>query len=129
MTEIPIGYIFPVLLLAWCTWWAVMPLRTPGFFGPLSFYSALVINELPFLALLWLIAINILALSEGDIHSSIGWAAFGIAILTVVGLVVIVQRSFQAIPVISHALDDSLGLDWRDIINGKLAGRLRPGFR
>ena len=129
MTEIPIGYIFPVLLLAWCTWWAVMPLRIPRLFGSLSFYFGLVISELPFLALLWLIAINILALSEGDIHSFIGWAAFGIAILTVVGLVVIVQRSFQAIPAISQALDDGLGLDWRDTIHGKLVPRLRQGFR
>ena len=129
MTEIPVGYLFPVLLLAWCTWWAVMPRRTPGFFGSLSFYFGMVINELPFLALLWLFAINLLTFSEGDIHSPIGWVGFGIAILTVVGLVVIVQRSIQATPVISHALDDSLGSDWRGAIEGKLAARLRPGFR
>lgn len=129
MADLPIGYLVTVLLVAWCTWWAVLPRRTPPILASLSFYSGLVINEVPFLALLWLLATTVLAVSEGDISSSAGWATFGLAVVTAVGLVVIAWRGLRAIPVVRDALDDGLGEGWRARSGSTRAAGSQPRFR
>ena len=121
--SLPIGYLIPSLLLAWCTYYVVAPRNWPRMFNSLGFYFG-VINELPFLALFWLTGDTWLAFSQGDVSSLVGWLAFGLTILAVAGLLVIVHWGLQTTPVVNRALDDSLGQGWRDAIDAKIARRL-----
>ncbi|MFJ5624843.1 alpha/beta hydrolase [Peribacillus loiseleuriae] len=127
MSSIPIGYLISPLLLALCTYFVVAPSNWPRIFNSLGSYFG-VINELPFLALFWLISSTWLAFSEGDVYSPVGWLAFGLTMLVVVGLMVIIYRGLQAAPVVSRALDDSLEEGWRASINHKIEGRLQKKF-
>jgi acetyl esterase/lipase len=117
-----------VTLLAWCTFFAVAPQRRPAVMGLVSFYSGFLVNELPFLALYFLVADTLLAISEGDVASPIGWLAFGLAVLTMAGLALIVWRALRAGPAIDRALHESLGPGWRTALDAESAARLRPRF-
>jgi hypothetical protein len=83
------------------------------------------LNELPFIAFYWLLASTLLAFGQGDIDSPGGWAAFGLAVLTTVGLLVVVWRGLQAGPAVDHALSEGLGPGWRAAIDASMAARLR----
>jgi hypothetical protein len=121
----PIGYLVAVTLVALGTLFALAPLRPPSPLSVLSHYLGLVLNELPFVAFYWLLASTLLAISQGDVGSPGGWAAFGLAVLTTVGLVVVAWRGLQAGPAVDHALSEGLGPGWRTAIDASMAARLR----
>ncbi len=56
------------------------------------------LNELPFIAFYWLLASTLLAAGQGDLDTPGGWVAFGLAVLTTVGLVVVAWRGLRARP-------------------------------
>ena len=58
-----------------------------------SYWSGLVLNELPFLAFTLLLASTLLAFAQGDIDSRAGWAVVGLAAATSVGLGVVAFRA------------------------------------
>ena len=80
MSSVPIGYLLPALLLTWVVFYVVAPKGWPRFPRFLGFYF-IVINELPFLALIWLAGSTWLAWSQGDLYSPVGWVAFGLCIV------------------------------------------------
>lgn len=123
---VPIGYLVAVGLAAWCTLFAVAPPR-PRRSSPsnASYRFGFLVNELPFVALYWLLASTALAIVQGDLDSPGGWAGFGLALLASAGLVVIVRRALRAGPAVDHALSEGLGTGWRTAIDAGLAGRLR----
>ena len=101
----PIGYLFTTVALAWFTGFAVAArpaIRAHP--GNLPYWSSFLINELPFLALYWLLASTLLAASEGDLSSPVGWLAFAVAVATTLALVVIVRRAAQTRPAVERAL-------------------------
>lgn len=69
----------------------------------------IVVNELPFVDFYWLLAATLLAAGQGDLDSPVGWAAFGLVVLSTLGLAVIVGRGLRARPVVERALRESLG--------------------
>ncbi len=111
---VPVGYLLAVTLVAWCTLFAVAPPR-PRQSSPsnLSFRFGYLLNELPFVAFYWLLASTLLAFGQGDLDSPGGWVAFGLAVLTTVGLVVVAWRGLRAGPAVDHALREGLGAGWR----------------
>ncbi|WP_433235178.1 alpha/beta hydrolase [Streptosporangium sp. CA-135522] len=121
----PIGYLVPVALVAWCTVFALAPLRRPRFLGAMSFRSGLVLNELPFLAFGWLLVSTLSTLGQGDIDAPGGWATVGLAVLTTAGLVVVARRGLLAGPVVDRALAEGLGNGWRAAVDPDMAVRLR----
>lgn len=122
----PIGYLATVVLLTTFTLFALIP-PLPKHSSPsnLSYWLGFLINELPFIALFWLIFSTILAFYQGDISSPGSWAVVGLAILTTGGLLLIAKRGNQAVPVIKKALNDGLVDGWRSSINDEIAS----GFR
>jgi acetyl esterase/lipase len=122
----PIGYLVTVLLMAWCTQFALAPPR-PRHSSPssLSYWFGYLVNELPFVGLYWLAASTLLAFVQGDLGSSGAWVAVGLAVLTAAGLVVVARRGLRAGPVVEHALDEGLGAGWRHTVDPGLAARLR----
>jgi hypothetical protein len=55
----------------------------------LTFRFAFLISEQPFVTFYCLLASTLLAISDGDVDSPVGWLAFGLAVVANVGLVVI----------------------------------------
>jgi acetyl esterase/lipase len=129
VANIPIGYLISTLLLGCWTWWAVMPRRRSGILAPVSVYFGQIINELPLLALLWLLATTLLAWLQGDLRSPGGWIAVGLALLTAIGLVVVAWHGFRAILITRQALAEGLGSGWRDVIGTTRAAQIDPSFR
>jgi hypothetical protein len=114
----PIGYLIPALLVGFCTCCALWPARLPGLVG---YRFGFLINEAPFLAAFGLIASTLLALGDGDLGSALGRAGVALTAVVLVGLGVLVRRSFAARAVMGHVLPDALGSDWR--------GEIDPGRR
>ena len=85
--------------------------------GIMSCLFGFLVNELPFVAFYWLLASTLLAIGQGDIDSPGGWVAFGLAVLTTVGLVVVAWRGLRAGPAVDHALTEGLGAGWRTAID------------
>jgi acetyl esterase/lipase len=122
---VPIGYLVTATLVATFTLFAVAPLRRPSAIGRLCWRLGFLINELPFLALYWLLASTLLALAEGDVDSPVGWVAFVVAVLTMAGLSVVAWRGLGAGPAVESAMTAGLGAGWRTSIDAGMAARLR----
>ena len=121
----PIGYLVTVALVAWCTFFALLPIREPRTAGLLSWLFGFLLNELPFVAFFWLAASTLLAAVQGDLASPIGLTAFGLALLTTGGLAVIVWRARQTRAAVEQALAMALGAGWRSGIDAGMVRRLR----
>jgi acetyl esterase/lipase len=106
MDIVPLGYVFSVVLLAFCTTTAVIGPRpahtTPSYWG---FWATFLINELPFLAFYALTADSVLAFVQGDLASPVGLVAFAAAVLTTVGLAVLVRRALATGAALRRSLD------------------------
>ena len=78
MPAVPIGYLVAVIVVAWCTLFALAPPR-PRRSSPsnLSFRFGYLLNELPFVAFSWLLASTLLAFSQGDVDTPGGWRIIG----------------------------------------------------
>lgn len=121
----PVGYLISVVVIAWCTMLAVAPLRRTWSLRHMSWRFGLLVNELPLLAFAWLLASSMLAAGEGDLDSAGGKAVLGIAVLTAIGLAVLVARALRTGPVTDAALREGLGARWRDAIDPATADGLR----
>ncbi|MFI8091862.1 alpha/beta hydrolase [Streptomyces sp. NPDC086080] len=121
----PIGYLMATALVTWCTLFAAVAPRRPRLMGALSFRFGLVLNELPFLGLYWILASTLPALAQGDTASPGGRAVLGAAVLTTAALGVVIRRGLRARPVVEDALSEGLGVGWRSALDPGTAARLR----
>ena len=121
----PVGYLVTITLVAWCTLLALAPLRRPRTLGLMSWIFSFLLNELPFIACLWVLASTLLALGQDDLGSPGGRAALGLAILTTAGLVIIAWRGVRTGPSVEQALTRGLGEGWRSAIDPRMASQLR----
>ncbi len=82
-----------MLVVTWCTAWALAPHRPRG---PrpvaFSFWFSVAVNELPFLAAAWLAVNTLAAAVDGSLFSRAGYTVAGVAALTGCGLAVIAKR-------------------------------------
>jgi acetyl esterase/lipase len=136
LQTVPIGYVFSVALLAFCTATMVIgprpPHTTQNYWG---FWVTYLINELPFLALYALVLDTLLAFSQGDLASPGGLVALGVAVLTVAGLAVLVQRALRTGAVLRRSLAEA-GIElppmrrpWARILLAPVAARRREVVR
>jgi acetyl esterase/lipase len=102
---VPIGYLFSVALLAFCTATAVIGVRpahtTPSHW---SYWATFLINELPFLAAYVLVGDTLLAWGQGDLVTPGGLVGLAVAVLTVAGLGVLIRRALATGPRLREAL-------------------------
>jgi acetyl esterase/lipase len=123
---VPIGYLVTTGLMAVLTLFALAPRRRrQASRSNLSYWLGLLVNELPFVSFAWLAASTALAFGQDDVDSTVGWIAFGLAILATVGLVLVARRALQTGPTVDRALSDGLGSEWRTQLDPPMAGRLR----
>jgi acetyl esterase/lipase len=121
----PFGYLFGVLLLAVCSFFALVAPRRTRRIGRLSFWFSLMINEIPQVAFYALLASTLLAASQGDLDSAGGKFVLGLAVVVTIALAVIAARARPTRSVVEAALRDGLGDGWRSAIDAAAAGRLR----
>jgi len=69
----------------------------------------LLLNELPFIALYYLLVSTLLAFGQGDIDSPGAWSVVGLAVVTAAGLAVVIRREARADPAAAHAFRAGLG--------------------
>lgn len=119
-----IGLLVPVVLVGWGTACALTCWRR---LGALVRVPALVTNELPFLAGYLLVASLALALAEGDLDSAGGAIVGAAALIVLLGLVVIVQRSLRADAALHNPLP--VRRPWRRILLAPLPALRRDVVR
>jgi hypothetical protein len=101
------------------------PPRRPRLLAAVGFRVGVVVNELPLVVSLALLAATALAIANGDVGSLGGWMVVAAASLTLAGLVLVVRRGVQAGAAIERALTDGLGGGWRAQIEPGMGVRLR----
>ncbi|MEQ6897385.1 alpha/beta hydrolase [Microbacterium sp. KR10-403] len=124
----PIGYIITVVIVGWCTFFAVVAPRRPNLLAKMSWFFGMVVNELPFLAILFLLAATALAAAEGDLASPAGRITGAVALLVIVGLVVAAWRGVLSDRAVRAALERHWGPQWRQQVHAPLR-RHRPWLR
>ncbi|MFB9837398.1 alpha/beta hydrolase [Actinoallomurus acaciae] len=99
----PYGYLVTVGLLAVGALFVLAAPRRPRPLAKLSFLIGVVLGELPFVALAWLLAATVLALVQGDLTTPV---ADGTAAVALVGLGLVARRGHQALPAVRRALGE-----------------------
>jgi acetyl esterase/lipase len=97
---VPFGY----LLVALCTAAALIAPRRPRGVGVVAYYLGLVVNELPQIAVLYLIGTTALALVDDDLAGTSGAIAGVLAVVTVLGLAELARRGIRSGAVVAGAL-------------------------
>jgi acetyl esterase/lipase len=103
---------------------ALRPYRRPWPLGVASNFLGPLIGELPFFACYWLVATAALANVEGDLATTMGRIAFGLAVLTLPVLAMVAWRGWRAGPPIDAAMAEALGGNWKATLDPGLAARL-----
>jgi hypothetical protein len=98
------GYAWFVAAIAVETLAALMPPRRPALASAAGHMLGWFVNELPFVAIAWLLAATLVAAAQGRLGSPGGLAALGLAVLTAGGQAVIARRALTAGPAVAHAL-------------------------
>jgi hypothetical protein len=93
----PIGYLIPIALFAWCTYFVLVPPGWPRALRTLQL-SFDVVSELPFIVLFMLANKQRYCFVSGDIGTPAGQAVFGLAILTALGQIVTINRGLGSAP-------------------------------
>ena len=115
----PIGYLTSVVVVALYTAIILRAPRRPAGVARATFVTTHWVNEYPFIALAALAAVTVPVLARGDLTSAGGWVLFGVAVVTALGLLRVVQRAWSAGAVVQSALADGLPDAWP-------AGRAKP---
>lgn len=115
----PIGYLTSVVVIALYTAIILRAPRRPVGVARATFVTTHWVNEYPFIALAALAAVTVPVVAQGDLTSAGGWVLFGVAVVTALGLLRVVQRAWLAGAVVQSALADGLPDAWP-------AGRAEP---
>jgi acetyl esterase/lipase len=101
----PFGYVTTVGILAVCTSCALWP-RVPAQSRrrSVSFWLGFLVNELPFLATLVLVASTALAAAQGDLVTPVGLVGLVCAVATIAGLAIVAVRALPTRDVMDRAV-------------------------
>ena len=106
----PVGYVLVLALVAGGTAVSLLPPPRDRRLGIAAFRLSLVVNELPQVAFVLLLASTALSMAQDDLlASTTGRWLLAAAAATSVGLAAIAHRSGPAGPVVDHAVADALG--------------------
>ncbi|WP_281497140.1 alpha/beta hydrolase [Ornithinimicrobium sp. F0845] len=102
------SYFWAVVVVAVYTLVGLRPLHGPLPLGAVSGMLGYLIDELPFLAIYWLVGWSVVIVVAGD-PGTVQWVTLGIAGLTVLGLLEIIRRAALTGPAVRTTLAHDLG--------------------
>lgn len=120
-----LAFLYSAVLMAAATALTLVVQRGSSPLARTGFYAAIIVNDAPFLMAGYLAGAAIVAGRTEDLGTPLGWAATGLAALTVAGLAVVLVRGLRARPALARALDAGLGAGWRPALDPGLVGRRR----
>jgi acetyl esterase/lipase len=94
----------------------------------MSFWFGMVLNEVPFLGMLAVLASTALAAGQGDLESPASKVTAAVALATIPGMSLSAWRGLRTDQVVGRALEQGLGSGWRDHVHKPLRRR-RPWVR
>jgi acetyl esterase/lipase len=97
----PIGFLITLVIIGACTGAALVRARR---WGRPAFLLAVVINEIPHLAALWLVAATALAWGQGDLDGTAGRILATATALVLVGLAELARRDLLARPAVDSTV-------------------------
>ncbi|MEV0577955.1 alpha/beta hydrolase [Streptomyces sp. NPDC050392] len=124
----PMGYLATTVLIAWCTFFAVVAPRRPQLLASMSFWFGLIINEVPFVGIYFLVGSTALAAGQGDLDSTGAKVLVAVSVAATLGLAVSAWRGVRSDQAVGQALEDGLGTGWRDRVQTPMR-RNRPWAR
>jgi acetyl esterase/lipase len=110
----PFGYVVTMAIISVVGWLAVAP-PMPATSRPMHWTYALggfLVNELPFVALLWLTYPTVQAALDGDLVTPLGLIGLAIATFALIELCVVLRRGLRARAELAQALDTTFGPCW-----------------
>lgn len=119
----PIGYLITLVFLGTLT---VAALPRPRRMNRLRYALTVAIDELPHLALLWLVLVTALAWTEGDLEAPVGALLAGVAVLLFVGLAELLRRCLRAAPTVDRAIEHRCARRDRGVFDQNLEGSAGP---
>jgi acetyl esterase/lipase len=121
----PNGFLIGVLIFGALVALTLIAPRRPRWLGRLSYRVASVYNEAPFPFIFLIVGFSIADIAQGRLESPGGRVVLGLALLVVFGLLVIAWRGARERPVVEHALDEGLGVGWREATRPRLLEGVR----
>ena len=109
------GYMELVAIIGLYTVLVLWPPHRPRALAAAVFFVSHLVNELPGLALMALLAGTVLALIGGAAASAGGLAMLALAALTTFGLLEVTRRGLTTASVVERSLDEELGPGWRSL--------------
>ncbi len=108
------------------TLFALAPPRRPKALAFLAHRLGLLVNELPFLCLIVLLASTSLVVAQGDLGSGGAWALLVLAVAIVAGISLVVRRALRTAATVERAMGVGLGAGWRSSIAAPMPTRKPP---
>ena len=102
----PIGYLITLFLLGVC---ALAALWRPRRMSRKQYFLAVAINELSHVAAVWLVLVNLLAWSEGDLDGWRGAVLVPLSAVLMIGLVELTRRALRAGPAVDAVVREHGG--------------------
>ncbi|MFF3178142.1 alpha/beta hydrolase [Streptomyces sp. NPDC057900] len=122
----PIGYVASTALLTWCAFFAVVAPRRPRIPANLSFWFGMVLNEVPVMGIIAVLASTALAQGQGDLETTGGKVTAVIALATIPFLAVAAWHGLGAGRLVARAVDEGLGTGRRERVGGTPRRRSWP---
>ncbi|QKW33472.1 alpha/beta hydrolase [Actinomadura sp. NAK00032] len=97
----PYGFLTTLAVAAVPTWFALAAPRRPQPVAMVAFFLGVVVNELPFAWLAWMLAATVLCFVQGDLTSPV---VVGAVVVTVTGLGVVAWRGRRAMAAVQEAM-------------------------
>jgi acetyl esterase/lipase len=99
--------------------------RRPRWLVRVAYRVAAAYNEAPFFFILLIVGFSIAGVAQGQLETRAGQVVLGLWFLVVVGLLLIVWRGVRERAVVERALDDGLGVGWREVVDPAFADGIR----
>ncbi|HJR93409.1 MAG TPA: alpha/beta hydrolase [Acidimicrobiia bacterium] len=108
------GYLTGVLIFGALVLLTLMAPRRPRLLAGLAYRAASVYNEAPFPFIYLLVISSLGPITDGRLASLAGGIVLGLGLLVILGFGVIAWRGARDRPAVEEALDEGLGIGWRE---------------
>lgn len=107
MELFPVGRLLGILVIGWCGFMCLVPIRRPRPLAKLSWISAMVPNEAPVVYAILVGAPGVVAIIQGEVTTPARWGLFASAVGVVAVFGIVALRTFRARAPILRAVTEA----------------------